>query len=88
MTDTPITPPSPAAAPARASLTIQALLSVMVSVVYAGVFIGSFMTANTALIHDLTEVLKALVYGVFGYYFGSSIGSRLKSDASQTQPGN
>lgn len=86
MTD-PVQPPaSPAAAPARASLNIQALLAVMVSAVFAAGYIAAFWTKNIGLIHDLTEVLKALVYGVFGYYFGSSVGSRLKGAAGPGQP--
>ena len=56
------------------------------AIVFAGVFIGAFITKDAGMKHDLTEVLKALVYGVFGYYFGSSIGSRLKGAAGSGAP--
>lgn len=71
--------------PARASLGIQALLAVLVAVLFAGVFVGAFVTGNVGLVHDLTELLKFVVVGVFSYYFGSSVGSRLKG-ASGAQP--
>lgn len=80
-----VTPAMPAAEPARASLTIQALLALLVSVLFAGVYVGAFLTGNKGLVHDLTELLKMLLVAVFSYYFGSSVGSRLKGAAGQGQ---
>jgi len=80
------TPPAAARDPARASLGIQALLAVMVCVLFSGVFLGAFLTKEAGLVHDLTELLKFVVVGVFSYYFGSSVGSRLKGAAGQGAP--
>lgn len=86
MTETTQAPASPVAEPARASLNIQALLATLVSILFAGVYFGAFLTHNKGLVHDLTELLKMLLVAVFSYYFGSSVGSRLKGAAGSGSP--
>jgi hypothetical protein len=78
MTPSDVAASPPAAEPARAALGIQAVLAGLVAITFGLVFLGAFVTADAGLKHDLAEVLKALVYATFGYYFGSSVGSRIK----------
>lgn len=68
--------PPPAAA--GRELPIPAILALVIFGLFALCIIGAFLTKNAALLNTLVEALKATVFTVAGFYFGSAIGSRSK----------
>jgi len=68
--------PPPAAA--GRELPIPAILALVIFALFAAAIVGGFVTGDKALVNTLIEALKATVFTVAGYYFGSSKGSQAK----------
>lgn len=65
----------------KSGFNVPALLGCGFVLMFAAVFWGAFATGDKTLIQTLSEALKAVVFTVAGYYFGSSKGSQAKDEA-------